>query len=187
MLEYDTSSKRVADGSRPLQASQINKLTAALVASNNVVAVSPQPDADATKLIKNLFENGIAHQRKNQLKDALKSVTLAIEMAQRKRAPYEAFPVQLQEMQFMLRNKIDLQLVQGRYLDALEDLDMLLNTGLVAPEVFIRKTDALLNLRRYHEARAACERGLALLPTDTKLKAAALQCNRLLAEYNGDV
>ena len=45
-------------------------------------------------------------------------------------------------------------------MDALQDLEMLLGTGLTTTDVFIRLTDCLIKLG---------------------------QCNRLLAEYNGDI
>lgn len=85
----------------------------------------------------------------------------------------------------MLRHKIDLELMLGRYLDALQDLEMLLSTGLFQPEVFIRKTDALLHLGQLEDARATCDRGLSLQPQNVKLKALMMECDRKLAEYNG--
>ena len=87
----------------------------------------------------------------------------------------------------MLKHKIDLELVLNKPMDALQDLEMLLGTGLATPDVFIRLTDSLLKLGQYKEAVVVCERGLSLSPNDTKLKALNLQCNRLLAEYNGDI
>lgn len=167
-----------------IYANQVNSLTQALISENNP-NFSPQPSDDSTKLIRNLFDSGIKNVKNNKLPEGLKNVTLAIEMAHRKRAPWEAFAIQLQELQFMLRHKIDLELMLGRYLDALQDLDMLLSTGLFQPEVFIRKTDALLHLGQLEEARVACDRGLSLQPQNTKLKALMLECNRKLAEYNG--
>ncbi|CDF89787.1 ZYBA0S05-01706g1_1 [Zygosaccharomyces bailii CLIB 213] len=167
-----------------IYANQVNSLTQALISENNP-NFSPQPSDDSTKLIRNLFDSGIKNVKNNKLPEGLKNVTLAIEMAHRKRAPWEAFAIQLQELQFMLRHKIDLELMQGRYLDALQDLDMLLSTGLFQPEVFIRKTDALLHLGQLEEARVACDRGLSLQPQNAKLKALMLECNGKLAEYNG--
>lgn len=192
-LTYDPNSKLIAvenaqEATETLSTNieQINKLTKALIEESNP-NFGPQPNEASTKLIKNLFESGLSLAKQNKLPDALKNVSLAVEMAQRKRAPYEAFAVQLQELQFILRNKIDLSLVTGKYLDALQDLDFLLNTGLAQPEVFIRKTDALLKLGQLVEAKSTCERGLSLAPQDTKLKALMHECNRKLADYNGDI
>lgn len=167
-----------------IYANQVNSLTQALVAETNP-NFTPQPSEDSTKLIRNLFDSGIKNIKNKKLPEALKNVSLAIEMAQRKRAPWEAFAVQLQELQFMLRHKIDLELMLGRYLDALQDLEMLLSTGLFQPEVFIRKTDALLHLGQLEDARATCDRGLSLQPQNVKLKALMMECDRKLAEYNG--
>ncbi|QLL35016.1 hypothetical protein HG536_0H03920 [Torulaspora globosa] len=188
---YDVNSKRLkctdeADENLQTNVDQVNSLTAALIPETNP-NFTPQPHEDISKLVKNLFDSGLKNAKQNKFPEALKNVSLAIEMAQRKRAPWEAFAVQLQELQFMLRHKIDLLLVLGKYLDALQDLDMLLNTGLVQPEVFIRKTDALLKLGRLDQARIECERGLSLQPQNTKLKALNLECARRLADFNGDL
>lgn len=72
-------------------------------------------------------------------------------------------------------------------MDALQDLEMLLGTGLTAADVFIRLTDCLIKLGQCKEAMVVCERRLSLSPNETKLKALKLECNRLLAEYNGDI
>lgn len=187
-VSYNPDSKVVTpEGDREtldIYVSQVNSLTKALIAENNP-NFTPQPSDDSTKLIKNLFESGVKNIKQNKLPEALKNVTLAVEMAQRKRAPWEAFAIQLQELQFILRHKIDLELMLGHYLDALQDLDMLLSTGLFQPEVFIRKTDALLNLGQLEEARISCDRGLCMQPQNMKLKALMLECDRKLAEYNG--
>lgn len=188
---YDANSKRLKsldESNENLQTNvdQVNVLTAALIPETNP-NFTPQPNAEISKLIKNLFDSGLKNAQQNKLPEALKNVSLAIEMAQRKRAPWEAFAVQLQELQFMLRHKIDLLLVLGKNLDALQDLDMLLNTGLVQPEVFMRKADALLKLGQLDQARIECERGLSLQPQNVKLKALNLECSRRLAEFNGDL
>lgn len=192
-LQYDVNSKKIslsdpvsASESQKINIDQINSLTASLIPETNP-NFTPQPHEDSTKLIRNLFDSGLKNAKQNRLPDALKSITLAIEMAQRKRAPWEAFSVQLQELQFMLRHKIDLSLVQGKYLDALQDLDMLLNTGMIQPEIFIRKTDALLKLGQLDQARIECERGLSMQPQNVKLKALFLECTRRLVDFNGDI
>ncbi|CCK70979.1 Sec63 complex subunit SEC72 KNAG_0F03170 [Huiozyma naganishii CBS 8797] len=170
-----------------INAEQVNKLSKALIAESNVAAVTPQPNDKHTKLIRNLFESSVANTKQGKLQESLKNVTLAVEMARRTRAPYEAFAIQLQELQMMLRQKIDLQLVLGKHLDALQDLEFMLGTGVVSPDVFIRKTDCLLKLGQWLEATACCERGLALQPEDTKLKLLRRECATKLAEYNGDI
>lgn len=169
-----------------INVNQINSLTKSLIGESNN-NFTPKPNDNTTKLIKNLFDSGITKMKQQKLNEALKNVSLAIEMSRRSRNSYEAFALQLQELQFMLKHKIDLELVLNKPMDALQDLEMLLGTGLATPDVFIRLTDSLLKLGQYKEAVVVCERGLSLSPNDTKLKALNLQCNRLLAEYNGDI
>lgn len=169
-----------------INVAQINSLTKSLISESNN-QFTPQPNDNTTKLIKNLFDNGITKMKENKLSEALKNFNLAIDMATRNRHSYEAFALQLQELQFMLKHKIDLELVLNQPMNALQDLEMLMGTGLVTPDVFIRLTDSLLKLGQYNDAKVICERGLSLSPNETKLKALILQCNRLLAEYNGDL
>lgn len=189
-LQYNPNSKLLdlphSSEDVTMNISQINKLTQDLVAETNA-NFTPQPHAESTAMIKKMFENGLKQTQQQKLADALKSINLAIEMAQRKRTTWEAFAVQLQELQFMLKNRVDLCLVQGRFMDALQDLDFLQNTGLNSSDVFIRKTDALIKLKQYEQARAECERGLSLDPTNVKLKALLIENTRRLAEYNGDI
>lgn len=189
-ISYDTNSKKLSSVGEPTEGleialGQVNTLTAALISETNP-NFTPQPHEDVSKLIKNLFDSGLKNAQQNKFPEALKNVSLAIEMAQRKRAPWEAFAIQLKELQFMLRHKIDILLVLGRYLEALQDLDMLMNTGLIQPEVLIRKTDALLKLGQLDQARIECERGLTLQPQNAKLKALLMECTRKLADFNGE-
>ncbi|CAB4255850.1 similar to Saccharomyces cerevisiae YLR292C SEC72 Non-essential subunit of Sec63 complex (Sec63p, Sec62p, Sec66p and Sec72p) [Maudiozyma barnettii] len=170
---------------REISINQINKLSAAIIAESNP-NFTPQPNDEHSKMIKSLFESGLAMLKQKKMQDALKNIALAVDMAQRSRAPYEAFGIQLQEIQFMLRHKIDLSLITGRYLDALQDIEFLMNTGMAQADVYIRKSDALLKLSQFDDARICCERGLSLHPNETKLKALMLEINRRLAEYNGD-
>ncbi|CCF55917.1 hypothetical protein KAFR_0A04810 [Kazachstania africana CBS 2517] len=199
-VSYDSNTKLISlhnttpsnndenDGSMlQINISQINKLTKSLVASSNIQNLTPQPSQETGKLIKNLFESGLKLTKEKKFQDALKNISLAIEMATRNRAPWEMFGMQLQELQFMLRNKIDLHLIQGHYVDALQDLDLLMNTNMLTVDVFIRRIDCLLKLGQLEEAKATADRALALHNNETKLKALLLQCNRSLAEYNGDI
>ncbi|KOG97977.1 Sec63 complex subunit SEC72 [Saccharomyces eubayanus] len=190
-LEYNTNSKQIsASGADVTQSTetnidQINVLTTSLIGETNP-NFTPQPNEALSKMIKGLFESGMKNLQQKKLNEALKNVSLAIEMAQRKRAPWEAFAIQLPELHFMLRSKIDLSLVLGKYLEALQDLDFLLGTGLIQPDVFVRKADCLLKLGQWEEARATLERGLAFVPDDMKLRALLIETARNLAEYNGE-
>ena len=191
-LRYNPNNKLINDDSDSLTESrensimQINKLSTAIISESNP-NFTPQPNDEHSKMIKSLFESGLAMLKQKKMPDALKNITLAIDMAQRSRAPYEAFGIQLQEIQFMLRHKIDLSLLTGRFLDALQDIEFLMNTGMAQSDVYIRKSDALLKLSQFEQAKICCERGLALHPNEVKLKALYLEINRRLADYNGDI
>lgn len=164
---------------------QVNKLAAGIIGESNP-NFTPQPNDERSKMIKSMFESGLAQLKQQKLVEALKNITLAVELAQRSRMPYEAFAIQLQEIQFMMRHKIDLSLLTGRFLDALQDIEFLMNTGMAQSDVFIRKADALLKLRQYQDAAVCCERGLSLFPKETKLKALMHEIKRNLAEFNGE-
>ncbi|GMM55278.1 Sec63 complex subunit [Maudiozyma humilis] len=164
---------------------QVNKLAAGIIGESNP-NFTPQPNDERSKMIKSMFESGLAQLKQQKLVEALKNITLAVELAQRSRMPYEAFAIQLQEIQFMMRHKIDLSLLTGRFLDALQDIEFLMNTGMAQSDVFIRKADALLKLRQYQDAAVCCERGLSLFPNETKLKALMHEIKRNLAEFNGE-
>ncbi|CAI4672536.1 BAF_collapsed_G0041710.mRNA.1.CDS.1 [Saccharomyces cerevisiae] len=190
-LEYNANSKLITASDAVVALStetnidQINVLTTSLIGETNP-NFTPQPNEALSKMIKGLFESGMKNLQQKKLNEALKNVSLAIEMAQRKRAPWEAFAIQLSELHFMLRSKIDLCLILGKHLEALQDLDFLLGTGLIQPDVFVRKADCLLKLKQWEEARATCERGLALAPEDMKLRALLIETARNLVEYNGE-
>ncbi|SCW00600.1 LAFE_0C07778g1_1 [Lachancea fermentati] len=189
-LVYDVNTKQIqlpeASDDMAMNIAQINKLTQDLIAESNP-NFTPKPRDDSTAMIKKLFENGLKQTKQQHFPEALKSISLAIEMAQRKRTPWEAFAIQLQELQFMVKNRIDLCLIQGKFMDALQDIELLQNTGVNTSDVFIRKTDALIKLKQYELAKVECERGLSLDPTNVKLKALLLENTRKLAEYNGDI
>ena len=184
--ETNLISSTDTDETLQIYLAQLNRLTSALQ-EEPTDNISPQPKEVASKLIKNLFQSGINAVKQKKLPEGLKNISLAIEMAERKRTPYEAFAVQLQELQFMLRSKIDLCIVQGKFLDALQDLEFLLNTGMTQPEVFLRKTDVLLKLGQLEEAKVCCDRGISLHPSNPQLKAFAAECNRRLVDYYGDI
>lgn len=125
-------------------------------------------------------------QNKN-LPDALRKINLTVDMRNKARKPWEPFAFQLQELQMMLRNRTDLELVSKQYLDAWQDLEMLLNCGLVVPDVFLRLVDCLLKLNLVELARSYCERGLSLEPTNGKLVVLFKECERRLLEQDGDL
>ncbi|CCE63756.1 hypothetical protein TPHA_0F02760 [Tetrapisispora phaffii CBS 4417] len=195
-LVYNTNSKQISldesigtsdiSDATNTNIRQINKLTTAIIAESNP-NFTPQPSDNLSKMIKSMFETGIKNLKQNKMQEALKNISLALEMSQRKRAPYEAFQIQLQDMQFMLRQKIDIELILGKNLDAIQDLDMLLNTGMLDPELFLRKTDAYLKLKQYKLAISDCERGLSLFPANPKLRVMLLEAKRRFADYNGDI
>ncbi|CDO96629.1 unnamed protein product [Kluyveromyces dobzhanskii CBS 2104] len=191
MLRYDTNSKRLSldDESNADQVAnleQINKLTTALVAETNP-NFQPQPSSETTNMVKNMFQSGMQQAQKKNIPDALKKVSLAVEMRNKARKPWEPFAFQLQELHMMLRNRTDLELVSQRNLDAWQDLEMLLNCGMVVPEVFLRLADCLLKLNLVELAKPFCERGLSFDPSSGPLMAIHKECQIRMLELDGDL
>lgn len=190
MIKYDCNSKLISsddlDPELQINISQVNKLVTSLIAESSA-NFTPQPSNESTVMIKKLFEAGIQQAKKQKVFEGLRNIELSLQMHEKSRKPWEAFGFQLQELQTLLRNKIDLELVSEKYMDSFEDLEMLLGCGMAIPEVFMRMTDSLLKLKRFEEARQACEKGLSLDPNNTRLKVMHMECIRELVEYNGDI
>lgn len=193
MLKYDPNSKHITLPNDPLTSqdrtinlNQINKLTSCLVAESNQ-NFQPQPNNETTKMIKNMFQASMQQAQNKNLTDALKKVNLSVDMRNKARKPWEPFAFQLQELQMMLRNRTDLELVSQRNLDAWQDLEMLLNCGLVVPDVFLRLTDCLLKLNLIELAKSYCERGLSMDPKNAKLVLLQRECERKILEMDGDL
>ena len=70
-----------------INVNQINSLTKSLIGESNN-NFTPKPNDNTTKLIKNLFDSGITKMKQQKLNEALKNVSLAIEMSRRSRNSY---------------------------------------------------------------------------------------------------
>ncbi|AMD22892.1 HHR123Cp [Eremothecium sinecaudum] len=195
MLKYDKNSNKLSftdevaeTASKDLKVNlkQVNRLTESLIAESNP-NFTPQPSPEAANMVKKLYEASLQQAQKQKLQEALRNINLSLEMRSKAHHPWEAFAFQLQELQMILRSITDFEISAERYIDALQHLEMLLSCGLVIPDLFIRMTEVLLKLRRYEEAKAACERGLALDSSNLRLKALLLESNRMLADYNGEI
>lgn len=191
MLHYDANKKQLSTDDESnadlmINLNQVNALTTCLVAESNP-NFQPQPNNDTTNMIKNLFQSSMQQAQNKNLPDALRKINLTVDMRNKARKPWEPFAFQLQELQMMLRNRTDLELVSKQYLDAWQDLEMLLNCGLVVPDVFLRLVDCLLKLNLVELARSYCERGLSLEPTNGKLVVLFKECERRLLEQDGDL
>ncbi|CAH01279.1 Sec63 complex subunit SEC72 [Kluyveromyces lactis] len=191
MIQYDSNNKQLSidndsNTDRLTNLNQINKLTTALVPETNP-NFQPQPNNETTNMVKNMFQSGMQQAQNKNIPDALRKVDLAVDMRNKARKPWEPFSFQLQELHMMLRNRTDLELVSQRNLDAWQDLEMLLNCGMVVPEVFIRLTDCLLKLNLVELARPYCERGLSLDPKNGPLLALFQACEKKMLEIEGDL
>ncbi|KAH3903255.1 uncharacterized protein SCODWIG_03026 [Saccharomycodes ludwigii] len=166
---------------------QINELSNSLIHSTLALGkITPEPNAKSTTLIKGMFSKSIEALQKKKYEDALKFVTLSIDMMLKARSYYEAFAIQMQELQFMMKHKVDLTLAlysqkyaknnttaesssttddgQDMLILCLQDLEMLCSLGLLAdPQISLRKTDVYMKLGEFIKAKAEAERGLALV------------------------
>lgn len=195
MLKYDSNTKKLSIANKDdtevgknfqTNLKQINKLTQSLISESNP-NFTPQPLQESTNMVKKLYESGVQQGQKQRFQEALRTICLSLDMREKAHHPWEAFSFQLQELQMILRTKIDFEMVLGQYLDGLQDLDLLLNCGVFIPELFIKMTEVLLKLHLYDDAKSICERGLSLNNGNLRLKALLLETNRKLAEFNGDM
>ena len=95
-LEYNANSKLITASDAVVALStetnidQINVLTTSLIGETNP-NFTPQPNEALSKMIKGLFESGMKNLQQKKLNEALKNVSLAIEMAQKKKSALGSF------------------------------------------------------------------------------------------------
>ncbi|KAL6942312.1 hypothetical protein ACO0QE_003483 [Hanseniaspora vineae] len=204
-LVYDTNTKLISSNVYTTTSiDQINTLTRNLVENGqqSLLKITPEPNAKSTGLIKSMFEKSVTSLTKNKnIEESYKYAKLAVEMAVKSRSLIESFQVQMQELQFILKHKVDviLALYQKNYsktsellvngkkltkiefirtpesqdllIEALQDIEMLLNTGLIAdPNLSLRKCDVLMKLTKFRDAKMEAERGLSLFTVKVQNK-----------------
>jgi translocation protein SEC72 len=174
------------DDTLELRIQEINRLTKDLVATKTEVPESPEPSAALAPLIKKLVTSGIDSLKQKKLKEAIKQLTLAIDMAGR-RARWEAFAVQLQELNAILQIRCDAYLLNGDYLEAYNDAEVLISTQTLTADNFLRKAVCALNLGRFDQAKIDLERGLCFHPDNSRMKEHLDLVNRAIDIENGDI
>ena len=204
-LVYDANTKLISSNVyTTISIDQINTLTRNLVENGqqSLLKITPEPNAKSTGLIKSMFEKSVTSLTKNKnIEESYKYAKLAVEMAVKSRSLIESFQVQMQELQFILKHKVDviLALYQKNYsktsdlmvngkkltkiefiktpesqlllVEALQDIEMLFNTGMIAdPNLSLRKCDVLMKLTRFKDAKTEAERGLSLFTVKVQNK-----------------
>lgn len=165
---------------------QLNRLAKDLISTNSDVPESPEPSKQLSPLIKKLVVSGVEAIKKKKFPEAIKQLSLAIEMASR-RTRWEAFAVQLQELNSILTVRCDAYIMSKQWAEAYNDADMLLGTQVTTPENFLRRAVASFNLGRLHQAKIDLERGLCFAENDARLKEQLNAVNRAIAIENGDL
>ncbi|CDR42374.1 CYFA0S09e02234g1_1 [Cyberlindnera fabianii] len=190
-LSYDPATKVVSavdttDKELVEDLEALNRLVKDLVACPTEVPESPQPSTTLQPMIQKLANSGITALKQRNFSVAAKQLTLAIDMASR-RARWEAFAVQVQEMVNLLQARCDAYVMGGQFMDAYNDADILLQLQANTPENFLRKALPLVNMGRLDEAKIELERALAFHPDQEKLKQHYMMVKTLIGQENGDV
>lgn len=165
---------------------QLNRLAKDLISTNSEIPESPEPSKQLSPMIKKLVTSGVEALKKRKFPEAIKQLSLAIEMASR-RSRWEAFAVQLQELNSILTVRCDAYIMNKQWAEAYNDVDMLLGTQVTTPENFLRRSVAAFNLGRLHQAKVDLERGLCFAENDPRLKEQLNNVNKAIAMECGDL
>lgn len=165
---------------------QLNRLAKDLISTTSEVPESAEPSKQLSPLIKKLVTSGVEALKKRKFPEAIKQLSLAIEMASR-RARWEAFAVQLQELNSILMVRCDAYIMNKQWADAYNDADLLLGTQVNTPDNFLRRAVSSFNLGRLQQAKSDLERGLCFAENDARLKEQLNVVNRAIAVENGDL
>lgn len=167
---------------------QLNTLITEIIANGAdvpPVASIENFNKDLSKLIKKLYEGGVAAFKQNKFDDSVKQFTVGIEMIAR-RHKFEAFQGTLQELSMFLMSRTDANLKEKHYLAAYNDVDMLIGMQVCTPDNFLRRGVANFFLGNYEAARADYQRGLAFAPEHPRLEEELEICLDKILEENGD-
>lgn len=165
---------------------QLNRLAKDLISTNSEIPESPEPSKQLSPMIKKLVTSGVEALKKRKFPEAIKQLSLAIEMASR-RSRWEAFAVQLQELNSILAVRCDAYIMNKQWAEAYNDVDMLLGTQVTTPENFLRRSVAAFNLGRLQQAKVDLERGLCFAENDPRLREQLNNVNKAIAMECGDL
>lgn len=195
-LRYDAKTKGMQFKETPeyvtpqlqLEIDQMNTLISELVNIQAPVPPRPGPEnfnKDMSKMIKKLYESGVALFKQNKFPESAKQFSVAIEIINR-RSKFEAFQGTLQELGLLLMSRADAYLKCREYLKAFNDADMLINMMVCTPDNFLRRGVANFFLGNYEDARADYQRGLAFDEKNERLVKELEICLDKILEENGD-
>lgn len=176
----------VTEASLEEEITQLNKLIKDLTSITTEVPESPEPSLNITNMLKKMIGAGIEALKKQQFKDAITKLTLALEI-QSRRTNWEHFGVQLSEMNGILQARCDAYIMNKQYIEAFSDADMLLSTQVNTIDNFLRKAIAELNLGRLQDAKVDLERGLCFHEGDERLTKHLHLVNQAIAVENGEI
>lgn len=162
---------------------QVNQLNSLNNFMNNLNAPVPPPSNNITQQVTTqvdkMRQTGINAHNNKKPSEAVKYLTLAIEMAL-KRPTWEATQYMIEEISKSLGPRADAYMAQNLWPDAYTDSALLCLLKPMDAKNHYRKGRCLQVVGKYHEARAAYATGLATNPNDSDLKAAMTEVNELI-------
>ncbi|KAI5962713.1 hypothetical protein KGF57_001447 [Candida theae] len=195
-VSYDSKSKKLlldpeiaqSAPALKLELDQLNVITQELINQGSDVPPVPTPDnfnKDLSKMIKKLYDSGVQSFKVGKFEDSVRQFSVGIEMIQR-RPKLESFAGTIQELSKFLMSRCDAYLKTKQYLQAYNDVDLLLNMQMNAPDNFLRRGVANYFLGNYELARADYQRGLAFDENHPRLQHELTICLDKILEENGD-
>ena len=192
-ITYEPKDKKVVvpkglEAKLDTEVDQLNTLITEII-SNGAdvppVASVENFNKDLSKLVKKLYEGGVAAFKQNKFEEAVKQFTVGIQMIAR-RHKFESFQGTLQELSMFLMSRTDAYLKVHNYLGAFNDVDMLIGMQVCTPDNFLRRGVSNFFLGNYEAARADYQRGLAFAPNHPRLEEELEVCLDKILEENGD-
>lgn len=193
---YDSKSKKLtldpevakSSPALKLELDQLNTITQELINQGSDVPPVPTPEnfnKDLSKMIKKLYDGGVQSFKMGKFEDSVRQFSVGIEMIYR-RPKLESFAGTIQELSKFLMSRCDAYLKTKQYLQAYNDVDLLLNMQMNAPDNFLRRGVANYFLGNYELARADYQRGLAFDENHPRLQHELTICLDKILEENGD-
>ncbi|CCG23828.1 Sec72 ER protein-translocation complex component [Candida orthopsilosis Co 90-125] len=171
-----------------LEIDQLNVIIQELINQGSDVPPVPTQEnfnKDLSKMIKKLYDGGVQSFKMGKFEDSVRQFSVGIEMIQR-RPKLESFAGTIQELSKFLMSRCDAYLKTKQYLQAYNDVDLLLNMQMNAPDNFLRRGVANYFLGNYELARADYQRGLAFDENHPRLQHELTICLDKILEENGD-
>jgi translocation protein SEC72 len=197
-ITYDPISKKVALSETvplshakdlQLEVNQLNTLYADFIKINGDIPPPPTKENFTTNLsmmVKKMHESATALMRTRKFDEAAKQFNVALGMALA-RSKFESFQGTMPELIICLIGRCDAYNNSNRYVEALQDAEVLVLLGSTMPDNHLRRGIANLNLGELLAAKSDFERGLAFNSQHPLLIKLHSMCTTLIAEENGDL